>query len=84
MVDHVGVFEGVDESDGEIDTVDEVLGVTVGEEVREGVADLDGVLVGVLEGEEVMEGVIDGVAEPSHRSPVPQTETGLPHSTDPP
>ena len=74
MVDHVGVFEGVDVSDGEIDTVDEVLGVAEGDEV----------LVGVLEGEEVIEGVIDGVEEPSHSSPVPQTEAGLSHSIEPP
>ena len=84
VIDHVGEFEGVDEKEGEIETVEEVLGVPVGVEVPEGVPVLDDVLVGVLEEVGVMEGVIDGVAEPSHNSPVPHTDAGLPHSTEPP
>ena len=49
-----------------------------------GVTEADKETEGVKEGVEVTEGVFDGVIKPSHTSPEPHTDAGLPHSTEPP
>jgi len=46
------------------------------------VADVE--IEGVFEEDGVLEGVMEGVPRPSHSSPAPHTEAGLPHSTEPP
>ena len=49
-----------------------------------GVTEAEKETEGVKEGVVVTEGVFDGVIKPSHNSPVPHTDAGLPHSTEPP
>ncbi len=97
VVEREGVFVGVGvlvavedlEVVGVTDLVEDGVGVAeivfVREGVLVGVEALEDVRVTVLVKDEVIEGVIDGVGEkPPHTSPVPQTEKGLPHSTEPP
>jgi hypothetical protein len=88
-----GVLDGVEDNELVVDgvhdneLVDVVLGVRVPVLVELGVPVLVPVEVGervpVPVGVEVDEGVIDGVAEPSHTSPVPQTKAGLPQIKEP-
>ena len=52
----------------------DIIGATEADKETEGVKEEDG----------VTEGVFDGVTKPSHTSPEPHTDAGVPHSTEPP